>query len=228
MVILYVILYVTISWLMINDGDWWLIVVMMENKLTISWVMCLPPNSDQKPTTELWRRTLLFWWIWPFVMGSIFPNSTGQFLVCAVEFTRLLSNSAFLFGKVCPCFPWTDHCQWNHDMFTHKTTMFHHVLAIKPPLFIISKPKKPHKSTTGHRFLIHKTTILSHFVPVKPSMFSPLHHRGATCRSLGRSKAHMAAKAVWAEGRSLGSCTVGDPMDRMGNFYRERMVGITR
>jgi hypothetical protein len=36
MVILYVILYVTISWLMINDGDSWLIVVMMENKLTIS------------------------------------------------------------------------------------------------------------------------------------------------------------------------------------------------
>ena len=36
MVILYVILYVTISWLMINDGDSLLIVVMMENKLSIS------------------------------------------------------------------------------------------------------------------------------------------------------------------------------------------------
>ena len=174
--------------------------------------MCLLTFFYHKATTELCRRTLLFWWIWPFVMGSIFPNSTGQFLVCAVEFTRLLSNSAFLFGKVCPCFPWTDHCQWNHYMFTHKTTMFHHVLAIKPPLFIISKPKKPHKSTTVHRFLSIKPPFCPILFPWNPA-FSPrcvngrfpLHHRGATCRSLGRSKAHMAAKAVWAEGRSLGS-----------------------
>lgn len=155
-------------------------------------------------------------------MGSIFPNSTGQFLVCAVEFTRLLSNSAFVFGKVCPCFPWTDHCQWNHYMFTHKTTMFHHVLAIKPPLFIISKPKKPHKSTTVHRFLSIKPPFCPILFPWNPA-FSPrcVNGRFRCITEEPPAVPWAAARPTWPRrpfGRRADPWgpgeTVGDPMDR--------------